>query len=273
MAGLNKTEILAAARLELKDNGTIWTDAQLGGYVDRVVKDISLKVPDPKEAELPIIDGTCDVDIFSESIETYLYALNLTDYVDCVPTDIGKMVTDDGDDTGNLIAYNNTSKKWWFESETPIVATSVMAITGGTGAGTAGDASVTARTGLVRVTDVEYPIGEVPRMFRNFTICGNILTIELDAVPPAGSTANVHLGKLHIIGDTSTLGAEYDNLLIEGTVTYAMLSESMYVTNKVNYSAGAMEEYMRMGQQRMALYRDALNRIGEITIGRTYPRE
>lgn len=64
-------------------------------------------------------------------------------YTNAVAGDIGKMVTDDAANTGNLLAYNNTSRKWWIRWNTTIANSSVMAITSGTGAGTASGASVT----------------------------------------------------------------------------------------------------------------------------------
>lgn len=64
-------------------------------------------------------------------------------YTSCVATDIGKMVTDDAANTGNLLAYDNTAKKWWVRWGTTVASGSVMTITGGTGAGTTNAASAT----------------------------------------------------------------------------------------------------------------------------------
>jgi len=41
----------------------------------------------------------------------------------------------------------------------------------------------------------------------------------------------------------------------------------------VNVSEDTMAKYLRMGQQRLALYRDALKGIAPIKIGRTHPRD
>jgi hypothetical protein len=56
-------------------------------------------------------------------------------YVGAIGSDIGKLVTDDGGNTGNLIAYDNVLRKWWIRWGTTVAASSTMAITGGTGAG------------------------------------------------------------------------------------------------------------------------------------------
>jgi len=64
-------------------------------------------------------------------------------YTNCVPTDIGKMVKDDGTDTGNLLDYDNTAKKWWIRYTSQIASGSAMTITSGTGAGTTNANSTT----------------------------------------------------------------------------------------------------------------------------------
>lgn len=64
-------------------------------------------------------------------------------YTSAVAADIGKMVTDDAANTGNLLDYDNTNKKWWVRWGTAIASGSVMAITSGTGAGTTNAASTT----------------------------------------------------------------------------------------------------------------------------------
>ena len=49
-------------------------------------------------------------------------------YVNCIAGDIGKMVTDDGGNTGKLLGYLNTIRKWWVRWATTIADASVMLI-------------------------------------------------------------------------------------------------------------------------------------------------
>ena len=58
-------------------------------------------------------------------------------YVSAVAGDIGKLVTDDATPIGTLSSYDNTNRIWYITSVSTISANSVMAITTGTGAGTA----------------------------------------------------------------------------------------------------------------------------------------
>lgn len=56
--------------------------------------------------------------------------------MNAIAGDIGKMVTDDAGNTGNLLDYDNTNRKWWVRWASTVATGSVMAITTGTGAGT-----------------------------------------------------------------------------------------------------------------------------------------
>jgi hypothetical protein len=65
-----------------------------------------------------------------------LITLSSTGYTNCVASDITKQVKDDGVEIGALLAYNNTTRKWWVRTTQTVVNGSAMTITGGTGAGT-----------------------------------------------------------------------------------------------------------------------------------------
>ena len=68
--------------------------------------------------------------------------LQVAGYIAAINTDLGKTVTDDAGNTGSLLAYNNTTRKWWVRWTSAIATASVMAIVTGTGAGTSIGASV-----------------------------------------------------------------------------------------------------------------------------------
>lgn len=64
-------------------------------------------------------------------------------YTSAISGDIGKMVVDDGGDTGNLLAYDNTERKWWVRWSSSVATGSAITITSGTGAGTSTGTSTT----------------------------------------------------------------------------------------------------------------------------------
>lgn len=68
--------------------------------------------------------------------------LQASGYTNAVAGDIGKMITDDGGNTGNLLDYDNTNRKWWIRWTSTVATGSVMAIVSGTGAGTSTGSSV-----------------------------------------------------------------------------------------------------------------------------------
>lgn len=72
-----------------------------------------------------------------------ILTLSTSGYTAAVSGDIGKTVTDDGADRGPLLAYDNSLYKWWIRSSTGISSGSTIAITSGTGAGTAASDTVT----------------------------------------------------------------------------------------------------------------------------------
>lgn len=62
-------------------------------------------------------------------------------YVECVNSDIGKNVEEGGTPRGALLAFNNTTQKWWIRYASTIADNAVMTIDGGIGAGDAFGAS------------------------------------------------------------------------------------------------------------------------------------
>lgn len=266
MAGFNKKNAINAALVGLHDTERlVWKDPAMGAFCDQVVAEISKQCPNPQKTELPIIDGTCDVSITED---LHILALASGGYVNCIATDIGKQVKDDGVEVGELVSYNNTTREWQIRASVTIADASTMTITTGTGEGTASGASLQPIADLVEITKVEYPIGDHPVTLREFEFRGDILTIDLDSVPEDGSVANIYWGKVHTVDDDgSTMPKKFDDILTNGMVAYAALAEATDVTNKVNIGDRAMAEYMRMGQQLLLVYRDALQRIRPVISG------
>jgi hypothetical protein len=75
-------------------------------------------------------------------------------YTNCVPTDVGKMVKANGEDTSVLAAYDNVpdeygKKTWWLAGSASVASGSSMTIVDGQGAGTSSGDSSTGGGGAI----------------------------------------------------------------------------------------------------------------------------
>ena len=69
----------------------------------------------------------------TDDIDYHTLVLKAAGYTPCIITDIGKMVIDDGGNTGALLAYNNTARTWRVADNLamPILINSVITLGGG----------------------------------------------------------------------------------------------------------------------------------------------
>lgn len=100
-------------------------------------------------------------------------------YTDCVETDVGKQVKDDGGEIGLLIAYDNERRRWVVNSGNTIANASAMTITGGTGAGTAARAT----TGLVKGSSYTYRVRASAVVSSDYIESAQVTTISEPAAP------------------------------------------------------------------------------------------
>jgi len=130
-------------------------------------------------------------------------------------------------------------------------------------------------TDLLRVEKVEYPAGEDPREFRNFSIWRDALTIDIDTAPATtGEDVYLYCAKLHsLTEDSSTLKPLQEMLLVDGVCAYAAIAKAREHINKVNVGgAGTAKDLLVWGQNKLALYKVELGRLSKPTSRREYPK-
>jgi len=117
-------------------------------------------------------------------------------------------------------------------------------------------------TDRIMVEAVEYPVDKFPRKYQRFSLWGDILTILGDEVPD-GSNANIYYGKLHTLGESSTIPATYEDLIAAGACGYAAVEWAAYAINRVNVG-GTMtpREFLAWGEERLRFFKDELKRLG-----------
>ncbi len=118
-------------------------------------------------------------------------------------------------------------------------------------------------TGRIMVEAVEYPVGRFPKVYQRFALWGNILTLLGDEVPD-GSNAYIYYGKLHTLdASSSTIPAQYEDLLAAGACGYAAVEWAVYAINKVNVGGSPVPgDFISWGKERLRFFREELRRLG-----------
>jgi len=115
----------------------------------------------------------------------------------------------------------------------------------------------------IMVAAVEYPAGEAPLSYQQFSIWGDTLTITSGSQTD-GTNCNVYYGVRHTLdSEGSTVPEKYEDLVAEGACGYAAIEQSIFVINRVNVGGavtpGALLEW---GNQKLKNFRQELRRLG-----------
>lgn len=122
---------------------------------------------------------------------------------------------------------------------------------------------ITSITERVKVEAVEYPTDKYPRRYQRFSLWGNTLTLLGDEVPD-GSNSYIYYGKLHTLdGSSSTIPAQYEDLIAGGACGYAAIELASYTINRVNVGGAVTPgELAGWGNQKLQYFRKELKRLG-----------
>lgn len=118
-------------------------------------------------------------------------------------------------------------------------------------------------TNRIMVEAVEYPVGKFPKKYQRFSLWADTLTLLGDEVPD-GSNACIYYGKLHTLdATTSTIPAQYEDLIAAGACGYAAVEWAVYAVNRVNAGGGVTpNEFLNWGKEKLDYFREELNRLG-----------
>jgi hypothetical protein len=120
-------------------------------------------------------------------------------------------------------------------------------------------------SGLLQVASVEFPIGQSPKYMQHFERYAGHLYMEDEG---DGSKARVRWLKIHTIGESTTIPAEHEEIIVLGATGYLAMSVSAYTVDKatiagsqatINYKAWGMERLQRYDKKLKQVARD--NRI------------
>jgi len=124
------------------------------------------------------------------------------------------------------------------------------------------DIDISDVTDRIMVEAVEYPVGKFPRRYQRFSLWANTLTLLGDEVPD-GSNAYIYYGKLHTLGENSTIPAMYEDLVAAGATGYAAVEWAIYAVNRVNVGGTSTPDgFLTWGRERLKYFRQELKRLG-----------
>jgi hypothetical protein len=115
----------------------------------------------------------------------------------------------------------------------------------------------------VMVAAVEYPLGDTPPSYQQFSIWGETLTI-LSGSLPDGANCGIYYGVKHTLNaGGSTLPVKYEDLVADGACGYAAIELAVYAINKVNVGGTVTSsELLEWGNQKLKFFRQELRRMG-----------
>ena len=125
--------------------------------------------------------------------------------------------------------------------------------------------SLASLSGLVRVLALEYPVGEYPARFVQFSSFGETLTLLVEQSPGEAEDVAVYWGGLHTLdSESSTLPPAAEDAVITGAAAYAALEWASFATNRANVGGHeAVDDYLRWGERQLARFHEMLSRFGE----------
>lgn len=118
------------------------------------------------------------------------------------------------------------------------------------------DLSMATLTDLVAIEAVEYPVGQYPPVYVQFSLWAGTLTLLVDKAPAGGESVSVFYGRLHTLDATSsTLSSPLEDLVATGAGGYAALEWASFATNRVNVGGDqTWRHYLTWGQEWLAAF-------------------
>ena len=121
---------------------------------------------------------------------------------------------------------------------------------------------ISSLTDRVSVDKIEFPAGETPRQFQRFTIYQDTLTLIGD-VEGDGENSYIYWGKVHTLGDTSTIPSYLEDVLALGAAAYAVLAQAQHRTDTAGFGGEKADtDYQSWGSAMLKQFTSQLKRFG-----------
>jgi hypothetical protein len=125
------------------------------------------------------------------------------------------------------------------------------------------DLSLSTLTELVRVEAVEYPVGDYPASYVQFSTWAQMMSLLVDQTPSGAESVDVYWGSLHTVdGSGSTLPTALEDLAVLGAGGYAAVEWANYAANRANVAGyEAFRQYESWGNDALRRFREQLQTL------------
>ncbi len=120
-------------------------------------------------------------------------------------------------------------------------------------------------TDLVRIDAIEWPIGQEPRTYIQWSLYQDTLTLLGDNIPAAADSVNAYWGPRHLVDDTqSTLPQVTEEAVVQGAAGYAAIEWANFAINRANVGGDDVQlAYRRWAEGQLERYQAALTQFGK----------
>ncbi len=126
------------------------------------------------------------------------------------------------------------------------------------------EVSIASLDDRVSIEAVEYPAGQYPAAYADFSVWGDTMTLLTPSTPVAGEDVVVRYGALHTLDeDGTTIGERLVDLVATGAAAYAAIEWASFATNRINAGGDdTWRHYHTWGQERLAAFSKGLAKHG-----------
>lgn len=125
---------------------------------------------------------------------------------------------------------------------------------------------------LIEVEKAEYPTGSDPPDYRDVSVFGDTLRLNIDNAPTSGSNVYLYCHKVHQLTESSsTLNPVLEKVVVEGTVAKAAMAWLNKMREQIVPSS--VKWYHEWAAQHFAIYQASLNSITKQRVWNFYSRD
>ena len=246
-----------------EDVDSDFADDELDRYLKQCLIDISQK--DPRKVR-EIVYATNKT-----GTATSTSALHLVDATNAqfVAGDVGKTVYNSTDETtAKITALNSTSD---VTLDTDIMVADESYYIYDTDCISAKELDISDITNLLEVEKAEYPTRSDPQEFRNVSVFGDILRLDVDTEPDDGDEIFLYCNKVHSLTESaSTLKPQHEDVLVKGIVAKAAQAWCAEQKRK-DVVPGSIQLHQDWADKQYSIYLNDLNSITKQRVWNFYP--